>query len=72
MRIAGLKPACLLLTMLAIAACVGEHSPMTAESVEWGYAGPGAPGNWASLSEDYATCADGLRQSPARCSAFFG
>ena len=43
MRIAGLKPACLLLTSLAIAACVGEHSPMTAESVEWGYDGPGAP-----------------------------
>ena len=64
MRIAGLKPACLLLTMLAIAACVGEHSPMTAESVEWGYDGPGAPEHWASLSEDYATCADGQQQSP--------
>ena len=35
-----------------------------ADAVEWGYAGPGAPENWASLSEEYATCADGEQQSP--------
>ena len=49
----GLTLACLLSTVLAIAACDGgEHVPMTAETVEWGYDGAGAPENWASLSEE--------------------
>ena len=43
--------------MLAVTAC-GD------EAVEWGYEGPGAPEHWASLSEEYATCADGSQQSP--------
>ena len=61
----GLTLACLLSTVLAIAACDGgEHVPMTAETVEWGYDGAGAPENWASLSEEYAACADGKQQSP--------
>ncbi len=34
------------------------------EIVQWGYEGPGAPQNWASLSEEYRTCADGKQQSP--------
>ena len=32
--------------------------------IEWGYTGPGAPENWASLSPDFATCANGRQQSP--------
>ena len=59
MIITGLTLVCLLWTMFVIAACGGgDHA------VEWGYHGPGAPENWASLSEEYATCADGERQSP--------
>ena len=65
MKIAGLTLVCLLPTMFAIAACGGsEHAPMTADVVEWGYDGPGAPGNWSSLSEEYASCAVGEQQSP--------
>ena len=33
-------------------------------AVEWGYSGPGAPENWAALSPEYATCANGEHQSP--------
>ena len=58
-KITGLTLGCLLWTMFAIAACGGvDHA------VEWGYHGPGAPENWASLSEEYATCADGDQQLP--------
>ena len=41
-----------------MAAC-GDSSP-----VEWGYSGPGAPEHWASLSPDFAACANGKQQSP--------
>ena len=34
------------------------------EAVRWGYDGPGSPDNWASLSPEYAACADGRQQSP--------
>ncbi len=65
MKIAGLTLACLLSAMFSIAACGGgEPTPTIAGAVEWGYEGPGAPENWASLSEEYALCADGERQSP--------
>lgn len=30
----------------------------------WGYAGLGAPENWAKIKPEYATCAVGTRQSP--------
>ena len=36
----------------------------SADDLEWGYTGPGAPENWAYLSEEYATCANGQQQSP--------
>jgi carbonic anhydrase len=32
--------------------------------VHWGYAGLGAPENWAKIRPDYATCGEGKRQSP--------
>lgn len=41
------------------AACPGKE-----EKVEWGYHGPGAPRNWARLSDEFATCETGERQSP--------
>ena len=50
---------CLLAALLTGAACAGHD-----QGVKWGYDGPGAPERWASLSEEYATCADGQRQSP--------
>ena len=34
------------------------------EHVHWGYAGLGAPENWAKIQPGYATCATGTRQSP--------
>ena len=56
---------CLLSAMLAMAACNGSEDTTTpAVAVEWGYEGPGAPESWASLSEEYADCADGEQQSP--------
>ena len=65
MKIAGLMLASILSAMFAIAACDGgEGETMTADTVEWGYEGPSAPENWASLSEEYATCANGKQQSP--------
>ena len=41
-----------------MAAC-GDSFP-----VQWGYSGPGAPEHWASLSPDFAACANGKQQSP--------
>ena len=65
MKITWTIQACLLLTILAIMACGdGEQTQMTAEAVKWGYHEPGAPENWASLSEEYALCAEGKQQSP--------
>ncbi|MDO8960065.1 MAG: carbonic anhydrase family protein [Rhodocyclaceae bacterium] len=34
------------------------------EGVRWGYAGPGAPENWAKLHPHYIVCGTGKRQSP--------
>lgn len=34
------------------------------ENVRWGYAGLGAPENWAKLHPSYAACGTGKRQSP--------
>ena len=51
--------ACLLAALLTGAACTRHE-----QAVKWGYDGPGAPEHWASLSEEYATCTGGERQSP--------
>ena len=59
LRIVWLMLACLLAALLTGAAC-GRSD----QAVKWGYEGPGAPEFWASLSEGYATCADGKQQSP--------
>jgi carbonic anhydrase len=34
------------------------------DAVEWGYAGPGRPDNWARISEEFITCEEGKQQSP--------
>lgn len=41
-----------------------ESNPAQEMAVHWGYDGEGAPANWGSLKPDYATCANGKRQSP--------
>jgi carbonic anhydrase len=46
---------------------VVEHlaaNPAEHMDVHWGYEGEGAPANWARLRGDYASCANGKRQSP--------
>ena len=64
MKIAGTVLVCLLLVMLSASCGDGEQPPASADDLEWGYGGPGGPENWASLSEEYTTCADGKQQSP--------
>ncbi len=47
------------------AAAAKEASPPEYfENLRWGYAGPGAPENWAKLHPSYAACGIGKRQSP--------
>ena len=50
---------CLVTVLLGGMACSGADPAAT-----WGYDGVGAPEHWASLSEEYATCANGQQQSP--------
>ena len=54
----ALRLICIISLMAILSACGGEAP------VEWGYTGPGAPENWASLSPDFAACANGKQQSP--------
>ena len=70
MKTVGLTLLCLLWALSAIVACGEEHVSTTADAVEWGYNGPAAPGNWASLSAEYATCTDGEQQSPVDITAY--
>ena len=50
---------------LIVIACGGEEVvEEVAETVAWGYSGAGAPENWASISEDNASCGSGTQQSP--------
>ena len=50
---------------LIMIACGGEEVvEEVAETVEWGYSGAGAPENWASISEENASCGNGAQQSP--------
>lgn len=63
-----------ILTVL-LAACAPASPPSTTPTTEtpaaspdasheWGYMGPGAPTEWASLSPEFADCAQGQFQSP--------
>jgi carbonic anhydrase len=40
-------------------AAAGAHAP-----AHWGYGGEGGPAQWGSLKPEFATCANGSRQSP--------
>ena len=53
-----LLPATIFSLVFVLAACA-DSSP-----IEWGYSGAGAPEHWASLSPDFAACANGKQQSP--------
>ena len=52
------------LAWLVAAVLTGAACTQQDPAVRWAYGGPGAPEHWASLSEGYATCESGLRQSP--------
>ena len=56
---------CFMVALLTGAAC-DRHD----QAVKWGYDGQGAPEHWAQLSEEYATCADGRRQSPVDIASY--
>jgi carbonic anhydrase len=44
---------------------VVEHEPAVVHShIHWDYEGEGRPENWGKLKPEYATCANGSRQSP--------
>ena len=51
--------ALLLLTLGAVISCADEIP-----EPDWTYSGDSGPANWSSLSDDYATCGEGLQQSP--------
>ncbi len=55
----------LLAPLLGGMACGQPEAP-----VAWGYSGPGAPEHWASLSDEFATCANGRQQSPIDISGY--
>ena len=38
--------------------------PLPHKEIHWSYEGEGAPAHWGQLKPDYATCANGKRQSP--------
>ena len=38
--------------------------------MDWGYRGAGAPNNWGGLSEEFALCIQGARQSPIGLSGY--
>ena len=38
--------------------------PKDRSAAPWGYAGEGAPENWAKLSDEYRLCGEGVEQSP--------
>lgn len=42
----------------------GGRNSAHAATPHWGYEGEGAPGAWGSLKPEFATCANGTRQSP--------
>lgn len=49
---------------LAILGCGDNGSNKDQTAAEWSYDGRTGPDHWHGLSPDYATCGDGLEQSP--------
>ena len=58
LRMHTLRLVCIISLMAILSACGSDSL------IEWGYTGPGAPERWASLSPDFAACANGKQQSP--------
>ena len=53
------------LGLVLVAACSDENTDQDdAHAIHWGYEGNESPEHWASLSPDYAICAEGAEQSP--------
>ena len=42
----------------------GAAQKTTTTAISWHYPSPGVPENWASLSPEFRTCAEGVEQSP--------
>jgi carbonic anhydrase len=70
------KVVCIILSVLLLGFVFGcqppeepaEHATTETHEVHWGYEGEGAPANWGSLKPEYATCGNGLYQSPINIS----
>ena len=48
----------------------GAAQKNTTTAVSWHYPNPGVPENWASLSEEFRTCAEGVEQSPVNLAGY--
>ena len=48
----------------------GGAAQTTPNAIHWNYSGPGAPENWASLSDEFRTCAEGVEQSPVNLAGY--
>ncbi len=42
----------------------GAAQKTTTTAISWHYPNPGVPENWASLSDEFRTCAESVEQSP--------
>ena len=66
------KIVCIIISILLLGVFLGcKPSEQPAEQIEekkheihWGYEGEGGPAHWGSLKQEYATCGNGLYQSP--------
>jgi carbonic anhydrase len=57
-------PACVLASVLALAAGQLEAAEAHGHAPHWGYSGKGSAAHWGDLQQDYATCKLGREQSP--------
>ncbi len=66
------KIVCIVVSILLISfvfGCKAKEKPVekpaeVIKEIHWGYAGEGAPENWAKLKPEYALCGSGISQSP--------
>ena len=68
-----LQIAKLALALAVLTACSLPDSASLGQSpsgVDWSYGGAGAPNHWGSLSQEFALCATGDRQSPIDLSGY--
>ena len=63
----------LALVLVVLTACSLPNSALPGESHsggDWSYGGAGAPNHWGSLSQEFALCTTGDRQSPIDLSGY--